>query len=283
MQPAKINYKVYQGSTFQESYRWETQTKVYVPISAITKAAPCVITTSTTHNLPVGWRFRVTGAGGMKEINSVGEDNYYLATSTGMSPQAQAAGDTWIDVEQTWIDARDQDAILAAPRVRPWAGLPSYQAYPVIMQYTNPVGAPSVSTLPPIANAARNAYLDYQAELALISNTIQINQVNSLGYTTYTSGGVVEYNQPVDLANYSARMQIRESLDSTTVIHEATTANTQIVIDNNYKTITVTIPASVTQNFAFSSAVYSLELYTSTGKVVPFLTGNMTLVQEVTR
>ena len=37
MQPAKINYKIYQGSTFQETLRWESETKTYVPISAITK------------------------------------------------------------------------------------------------------------------------------------------------------------------------------------------------------------------------------------------------------
>jgi len=197
MQPAKINYKVYQGSTFEESYRWETQTKVYVPISAITKAAPCVITTSSNHVLPVGWRFQVTGVSGMKDINTVG-DQYYLATAT-----------------------------------------------------TN--------------------------------NSITINQINSSSYGAYTSGGVVEYNQPVDLTNYSARMQIRETLDSATVIHEASTTNNQIVVDNVYKTITINIPASVTQNFTFATAVYSLELYTSIGRVVPFLTGNMTLVQEVTR
>ena len=65
MSPAKLNYKIYQGSTFQEAYRWETQTKVYVPIQSISKAAPCVITTAEDHNLPIGWRFRVTGAGGM--------------------------------------------------------------------------------------------------------------------------------------------------------------------------------------------------------------------------
>ena len=80
MQPAKINYKIYQGSTFQETFRWESETKVYVPIQTIAKAAPCVITTSANHNLPQGWRFRVVGAGGMKEINSQG-DSYYLATS----------------------------------------------------------------------------------------------------------------------------------------------------------------------------------------------------------
>ena len=197
MQPAKINYKIYQGSTFQETFRWESETKVYVPISSIAKSAPCVVTTTTPHNLPIGWRFRVVGAGGMKEINSTGEE-YHLST------------------------------------------------------------------------------------LTPTTTTIEINQVNSLAYNTYTSGGVVEFNMPVSLSGYAARMQIRETVDSTTVIHEATTQNSPIVLDNTTKTIQITMLANVTQNFTFSTAVYSLELYNG-NNVIPFINGNLTLVQEVTR
>ena len=197
MQPAKINYKIYQGITFQETFRWESETKVYVPISSIAKSAPCVVTTTTPHNLPIGWRFRVVGAGGMKEINSTGEE-YHLST------------------------------------------------------------------------------------LTPTTTTIEINQVNSLAYNTYTSGGVVEFNMPVSLSGYAARMQIRETVDSTTVIHEATTQNSQIVLDNTTKTIQITMLANVTQNFTFSTAVYSLELYNG-NNVIPFINGNLTLVQEVTR
>ena len=196
MQPAKINYKIYQGSTFQEVYRWETQTKVYVPIQSISKAAPCVITTSQNHVMPNLWRFKVVGAGGMKEINTLG-DNYHVATAT-------------------------------------------------------------------------------------TANTITLNQVNSLQYTQYTSGGVVEYNDAVDLSTYSARMQIRETVDSPTTIYEATSVAGQIILDNTYKTITITILGNVTSQFNFTTAVYSIELYNG-NNVVPFLVGNLTLVPEITR
>lgn len=196
MQPAKINYKIYQGSTFQETYRWESETKVYVPIQTVQKSAPCQIATQLPHNLPQGWRFRVVGAGGMKEINNVG-DSYYVSTS-------------------------------------------------------------------------------------VTANSIEINQVNSLGFTTYTTGGVVEYNQPVDLAGFNARMQIREAVDSTVIIHEATTENQQIVVNNTGKFIQITLLGNVTQNFNFTTAVYSLELYNG-NNVIPFINGNLTLVQEVTR
>jgi hypothetical protein len=196
MQPAKINYKIYQGSTFQETFRWESETKVYVPISAIAKSAPCVITTATPHNLPLGWRFKVAG-GGMKELYPT-SDTYHIATST-------------------------------------------------------------------------------------TSTNVTINQVNSLAYSNYTSGGVIEYNQPIDLANYNARMQIRESVDSPTVLYQASTAAGQIILDNTYKTITITILGNVTQTFNFSTAVYSVELFDSANNVLSFLVGNITLVPEVTR
>lgn len=199
-QPAKLNYKVYQGSTFQETYRWESQTKVYVPISAISKSAPCVITTQVPTDLPIGWRFRVVGAGGMKEINTTSEDSYYIATGI---------------------------------------------------------------------NQAKTQ--------------VTINQVNSSGYTAYTTGGVLEYNDWVNLAPYSARMQIRETVDSATTIYEATSLGGQIVLDNTYKTITITIPASITQGFTFETAVYSVELFTQAGEVIPFIEGNLVLNKEITR
>jgi hypothetical protein len=196
MQPAKINYKIYQGSTFQEVYRWESQTKVYVPIQNIAKSAPCVVSTSEPHNVPQGWRIRVVGAGGMKEINSVGEQ--------------------------------------------------------------------------------------FQIATEVTDSTITLNQVNSLQYTTYTSGGVVEYGEPVDLADYSARMQIRETVDSPEVIYEATSASSQILLNNTSKTITLTLLGNVTSEFNFTTAVYSIELYNG-NNVIPFLIGNLTLVPEVTR
>jgi len=197
MQPAKLNYKIYQGSTFQESYRWESETKVYVPISAIAKSAPCVITTAQAHTIPQGWRVRVVGAGGMKELNNVG-DAYHLVTN-------------------------------------------------------------------------------------VTDSTVTLNQVNSLGYTAYTSGGVLEYNQPVPLTGYNARMQIRETVDSPTTLYSTTSIAGDLTVDTTLNTIMITIPASVTQAFDFTTAVYSLELYTAAGLVVPFLAGNLTLVPEVTR
>jgi hypothetical protein len=198
MTPAKINYKVYQGSTFRETYRWESQTKSYANISGISKTAPCIITTDANHSIPINWRARVTGVNGMKEINQLSEDDYYLVTG-------------------------------------------------------------------------------------VTNNTLTLNHVNSSAYTTYTSGGVVEWNTPVPLSGYTAQMQIRETIDSTTSIVELTSTNGGITINPTDYTITVNISATQTRSFTFPTAVYSLELTDSGGIVTTFLTGNLTLVSEVTR
>ena len=78
-------------------------------------------------------------------------------------------------------------------------------------------------------------------------------------------------------------MQIRETIDST-VLLELTTTNGGIVINPTDYTITVKMTSAQTTAFTFSTAIYSLELTdTLSGKVTTFLTGNLSLVREVTR
>lgn len=79
--PAKVNLKIYQGATFKQVFRWESETKVYAAISAIAKSAPVRITLADPVQVPpLGWRVWVVGVLGMKEINNT-EDNYYLVTN----------------------------------------------------------------------------------------------------------------------------------------------------------------------------------------------------------
>lgn len=192
--PIKLNLKVYQGATFREPLRWESSTKVYKPISGITKSAPIVIN-AVGHGIPVGWRTKVTNVVGMTDINSA-------------------------------------------------------EVYHIVTEVT--------------------------------SDTVTINAVNALGFKDYISGGVLEYNAPVELAGYIGRMQIRSNLTDPEVILELTSANGGIVIDDVAKVITIVITAAQSALLNFASAVYSLELVQGLD-VVPFLTGNISLVQEVTR
>lgn len=78
MTSTKLNLKVQKGSTFNEVLRWESDTKVYTPIVNIAKAAPMVVT-ANAHNIPVGWRVKISNATGMKEVNS---PEYLTVTDT---------------------------------------------------------------------------------------------------------------------------------------------------------------------------------------------------------
>lgn len=192
--PTKLNFKIYQGSTFSEVLRWESDVKVYVPIINIVKTAPMVVT-ATAHGAPANWRVKISNVVGMKEANT---SDYILATSVS-------------------------------------------------------------------------------------SSTLTFNSINATTYTAYTAGsGILEYNQPVDLTDYTARMQIREKVTSSTVIKELTTTNGGITIDNTNKTISIYISAADTALFTFKTAVYSLELVNG-ALVLPFIFGGITLDTEITR
>lgn len=204
--PAKINFKLYQGATFNEVLRWESAVRVYKPITAITKSAPLVVT-AVEHNIPTEWRVRFTNILGMTELNSV--DTY------------QPSGSITLD--------------------------------------------------------------GYHQVSAVTADTITLNTINSLGFKAYISGGIAEYNLPVDMSGYTARMQVRSKITSPDIILELTTENSGIVIDNVNKTIKLNISAVDTAALNFTTAVYSLEMVSSGGQVTSFVGGNLTLVKEVTR
>jgi type V secretory pathway adhesin AidA len=127
-----------------------------------------------------------------------------------------------------------------------------------------------------------NSAETYHTVTANTADSVTINAVNSLAYTDYVSGGVLEYNEPCDLTGITARMQIREKITSATTLIELTTENGKIVIDNTFKTITLVLSATDTSAFTFSSAVYSLELINGT-EVTPFIFGSISLTSEITR
>lgn len=190
---AKVNLKFIQGSTFSEVFRYESYTKVYKPITNITKAAPMVVT-AVAHGAPIGWRTKISNVVGMKEANS---DDYIIVTDT-------------------------------------------------------------------------------------TSDTLTYNEVNASGYTAYTSGGILEYNEPKSLVGMTARMQVRAKTSSTDVLLECTTENSMIKINDSSKTITLNIPAATTTALTFRSAVYSMELVSGI-TVIPFIYGSITLDTEITR
>jgi hypothetical protein len=89
---------------------------------------------------------------------------------------------------------------------------------------------------------------------------------------------------PINVTNYTARMQVRTTVESPTVVLELTTANGRISLGGVLGTVTLNVPASVMQNVLADKYVYDLELIAPTTQVVNRLVqGNFVVRPEVTR
>lgn len=122
------------------------------------------------------------------------------------------------------------------------------------------------------------AYLAYYVS----ADSLRLN-VDTSRFAAYTSGGELLYHPPVDLTGFTARMQIRPSLSSETVIHSLTTENGGITLGDATGTVELLIPATATDDFDFTAAVYDLEIIDGSGVVTRLLSGNIALSKEVTR
>lgn len=114
------------------------------------------------------------------------------------------------------------------------------------------------------------------------ATSLRLN-LDTTRFNTYTSGGEILYHPPVDLTGFTARMQIRESLESTTTLEELTTENGGITLGAAAGTVALLISATDTAALDFSTAVYDLELISGAGIVTRLLYGDITLAEEVTR
>lgn len=121
------------------------------------------------------------------------------------------------------------------------------------------------------------AYYAYYVD----GNSLRLD-VDTTRFGVYTSGGEVLYHPPVNLTGFTARMQIRETIESTTTLVSLTEAS-GITLGGAAGTIGITISATATALLDFDSAVYDLEVVSAGGIVTPVAYGNVYLNDEVTR
>jgi hypothetical protein len=104
----------------------------------------------------------------LANVNQIATAKIYRATNSTNATAIQEAKDAWFGNETLWEVVRDEDAGAISPQTRPWAGMPSWEAYPLIMSYTPPGGVlPAPSNFPPIAKTAQDSYLLWKE---LVSN-----------------------------------------------------------------------------------------------------------------
>ena len=87
----------------------------------------------------------------------------------------------------------------------------------------------------------------------------------------------------IPLTGYTARMQVRESYDSTGIVLNLNTDNDYIIIDGSRGIISVVVPDDETRILNPGEYVYDLELIYPDGQVERMLMGTFTVRREVTR
>lgn len=90
-------------------------------------------------------------------------------------------------------------------------------------------------------------------------------------------------NVAIDLTGCTAKLQVRESVDSDIVIVELSTANNRIIIDHNLGKIDLFISDEDTTVLDGFGGVYDLEIYQPNGDTTRLIEGRMTFKSEVTR
>ena len=142
-------------------------------------------------------------------------------------------------------------------------------------------------------NAANNPLRasDFHACTVIDANTIELNGIdpvddNGKEWSAYTDSGFLNWNAPVDLTGYTSRMKIKDKVGGTvlasTDVLDAPKHVLTIAIDTTAKTITLSIQATDTDDFAWKTGVYDLEMVSASGAVTAILTGKVSVTREVT-
>lgn len=87
---------------------------------------------------------------------------------------------------------------------------------------------------------------------------------------------------PISLANYSARMQVRLSHQSASIVLSLMSGN-GLTLGGVAGTIDMSVAASVTTTIPANTYVYDLEVQSDSGVVSRVVEGSFTVTPEVTR
>lgn len=132
---------------------------------------------------------------------------------------------------------------------------------------------------------------DFHPVTIIDAGTVEFNDIepvddNGREWPAYTDGGFLCWNAPVDLTGYTSRMKIKDKVGgmvlASTDALDAPKNVLAIAIDNATKTITLSIPATATDDFTWKAGVYDLEMVSASGVVTAILSGKVSVTKEVT-
>lgn len=106
--------------------------------------------------------------------------------------------------------------------------------------------------------------------------------VSALTASPFPLPAELRFFPPVDLTDYTARMQVRAAIDSDIVLLALSTDDGTIEVEVEGR-VTLVVPPELTAGAIWRTGVYDLELISPTGEVIRLVGGPVTLVPEVTR
>lgn len=132
-------------------------------------------------------------------------------------------------------------------------------------------------------NAANSPPLDtdFHRVTVIDENIVEINTINAAQFSTYTSGGYLQFYTPASLAGSEGRMTIRDRIGGTALL-STEDASISMVLDDAAKTITITIDATDTAAIDWSNAVHDIEVEDGSGFVTGLYAGSVNVEREAT-
>lgn len=127
---------------------------------------------------------------------------------------------------------------------------------------------------------------DYHSVTVLDVDHIEFNDVDASGFAAWLSGGFFQYNTPVNLTGYTARMKIKDRIGGTvlasTEVADAPKNILAITINVSAHKMTLKITATATEAIAWKKGVYDIEMVSASGDVTLIMVGPVGVSREVT-
>lgn len=109
------------------------------------------------------------------------------------------------------------------------------------------------------------------------ANTLEFTGINAAGWRAYTSGGQVVSYAPHDLSVYaSARMDVKDSIDGTTLASYSTAGGT-LQIDSAAGSVWIHLTAAQTLLLDAGTHLFDIEMVKASGVVVALCSADSTL------
>jgi hypothetical protein len=237
----------------------------------------------------------------LQTVDQIFTAKIYRATDSTNATAIQEAKDNWFGAELTFADIRDQDAQIIAPATRPWAGMPSYEAYPLIMEYNqDPPGGvlPPPGSIAPAANTATNAYIGYKELVSNIdivsgdkvfsfenTGNLQVpGVVTSNDLLTLISSGTATLNSASVVADGDSGNVFVKTLDGNAGTEKTWTFGTtgSLTLPDNsviasYKPVTVIAATTTTQTISDNASAAFIQFVDTVDTADAFSTGVFTV------